>query len=208
MTKAHVTRLHDITGQRFGRLIALHMTEEKKHGQARKWLCVCDCGNFCTVRSDKLKKGTTKSCKCFGKELKSKRELISCKHPLYNIYSAMYARCYNKKHKSYARYGGAGIKICERWLNSFEAFASDMGDRPSSKHSIDRIDFLGDYSPANCRWATAADQAINRKNNVRFEFNGEVKTISEWAKIVGISRTTMGARLKKHPVAVALRMVR
>lgn len=83
-------------------------------------------------------------------------------HPLYGVWSDMKRRCYNSKRSDYARYGGKGIKVCERWRRSFAAFLADMGERPPG-HSLERIDSTGDYEPGNVRWATATEQARNRR---------------------------------------------
>lgn len=88
-------------------------------------------------------------------------------HPLYRIWVGMKTRCYNVKSKDYPLYGGRGIKVCDRWVNSFQSFADDMGERPSSNHSIDRFpDNDGNYEPSNCRWATPAEQSKNKRPNV------------------------------------------
>lgn len=80
-------------------------------------------------------------------------------HPLFDIWTGMRQRCYNPKTSGYKYYGGRGIKVCKRWLSSFQTFVRDMGERPSPKHSIDRMDSDGDYRPSNCRWATPKQQA-------------------------------------------------
>jgi len=85
------------------------------------------------------------------------------KHPLYNTWNGMKQRCYYKKHKDFKYYGGKGVKVCERWLKSFEHFASDMGVKPTTSHTLDRRDGDGDYSPVNCKWSTPKEQAANRK---------------------------------------------
>jgi len=106
-------------------------------------------------------------------------------------------RCLNPNYQYYYRYGGRGIKICDRWLNSFQNFFDDMGYAPSKKHSIDRLDNNKDYEPSNCRWATEIEQQNNRTNNVRVEYNGETKTLSEWSRILNIPKSTLSGRIKK-----------
>lgn len=84
-------------------------------------------------------------------------------HPLYQTWKGMRYRCNYKKNRAYSYYGGSGIKVCPRWNNSFLNFIEDMGERPSDKHSLDRIDSTGDYEPSNCRWATRQEQTDNRR---------------------------------------------
>jgi hypothetical protein len=104
-------------------------------------------------------------------------------------------RCGNPKAQQYKWYGARGIKVCERWRNSFEAFLSDMGRRPSPGHSLDRIDNDGDYEPGNCRWATATEQNRNRRGLSLIEYRGETVCMTELCKRTGIPRTTLRRRL-------------
>ncbi len=128
--------------------------------------------------------------------------------PEYGIWVNMRLRCGSPRNKSFDNYGGRGIRVCDRWLESFEAFLGDMGRRPSPKHSIDRIDVNGNYEPGNCRWATRTEQGRNRRNNTRVTFDGREQTISEWAQERGISEGTISARLRHGcPSDVALASV-
>ena len=108
-------------------------------------------------------------------------------HPLYSVWAGIKSRTENPKSPGWHNYGGRGIKMCSRWRNSFENFLEDMGKRPSKKHSIDRIDNDGDYTPENCRWATKEEQSNNMRKNVNITMNGETKTISEWCRIYDIN---------------------
>jgi len=109
----------------------------------------------------------------------------------------MKGRCYRPKHKWYHRYGGRGIKVCDRWLNSPENFVADMGKRPSPAHKLERKDNDGDYCPENCVWATQEHQNNNRgEYNRILEFNGETLTLSQWARRVGLRTGTISERLR------------
>lgn len=165
-----MTRALDLVGQKFCRLTVLERVENDKHGKSM-WLCVCDCGNQTIVNGSALKKGNTKACGCLNEEMTRTRAL---KHghsqngkvsSEYTAWYCMIQRCDNPKNKDYAHYGGRGITVCERWGNSFENFYRDMGDKPSPRHSIDRIDNSKGYSPDNCIWATKAQQARNRRKS-------------------------------------------
>lgn len=116
--------------------------------------------------------------------------------PEYYAWENMIARCNYKSYKNYSDYGGRGIKVCDRWRNSFNNFYEDMGKRPSSKHSLDRKNTNGDYSPDNCRWATSTEQLINRRIAHNLTYNGKTQIVSEWAKELGISQFTLRARIR------------
>lgn len=115
--------------------------------------------------------------------------------PMYVLWMGIRNRCENESHIGYPRYGGSGIKVCKRWLN-FSNFIADMGERPKNK-SIDRIDPMGDYSPENCRWATAKEQADNKKNAIFLELDGKRMPVTDWSKEIGICVNTIYHRLRK-----------
>lgn len=106
------------------------------------------------------------------------------------------SRCHREQDKDYPRYGGRGITVCERWRESFEAFLSDMGPRPSDRHSIDRLDNNGPYAPDNCAWNLMREQSRNRRNSTLITFNGETKNIVDWAASAGLCRVLIKHRLR------------
>lgn len=184
------SRLRDLTGIRFGRLVV------KKYLGNGKWRCQCDCGEISRVMGSALNGGHSKSCGCLARELTSKRSVthghtrISCgksRTTEYRIYSAMLSRCSNPNVAAFPSYGGRGIKVCRRWRgkNGFQNFLNDMGCRPKGK-SLDRIDNNGPYALWNCRWATQEQQASNTRVNVFVEFNSEKMTLSQAAKRFGM----------------------
>ncbi len=124
---------------------------------------------------------------------------------LQSIWGGILSRCYNPGNRSYRRYGGRGITVCQRWRESFAAFADDMGSRPPDC-SLDRRDNDGHYTPENCRWATQKEQARNRATGRILEHNGMRRTVAEWAEVTGLSRHVIEARIDQSgwPIAAAL----
>ena len=176
----------DITGLKFGRLIALECIHGKK-GDGCSWRCVCDCGNYHTVKSIALRYGQTKSCGCLRKEVTGAKHRTHGKAGTneYTIWVDIKKRCFNPKHKFYHHYGGRGLTLCERWLD-FANFLSDMGHRPSRKHSIERIKNDVGYEPSNCRWATQKEQCNNKRTNIVIEYLGKKQTATQWEKELGL----------------------
>jgi hypothetical protein len=115
--------------------------------------------------------------------------------PEYQVWNGMIHRCYNPKRHQYPRYGGRGITVCDRWRHSHAAFLEDMGQRPTPKHTLDRIDNDGPYSPENCRWATHAEQRRNRPDCRYVTAFGETLTVTDWANRFGVARCTISDRL-------------
>lgn len=115
--------------------------------------------------------------------------------PTYHSWAAMRTRCLNSKSAMYAHYGGRGISIAPEWLK-FEHFLRDMGPRPNET-SLDRIDPDGPYSKDNCRWATTVEQARNTRRNVRVEIDGQTRCVTEWCEILGVSKNTVWARIRR-----------
>ena len=192
-------RRKDISGQKFGRVTVIsysHTNEDKK----ACWNSVCDCGKKFVVSGKNLRNGNTKSCGCYAVEVTIKNstthgECIGGKTPEYYIWIAMKDRCLNSNNKSYKRYGGRGITVCDKWKNSYAAFLKDMGNKPTPNHSIERVDNFKGYSPDNCIWATDKQQMNNTRVNRILTYKGESLTVAQWSDKLGIKQVTLNMRL-------------
>lgn len=187
--------IKDLTNQRFERLTVIELSGQDKHGHAL-WLCKCDCGNEKIIMSSNLIRGLTKSCGCLQDESRTKHNMLNTR--IYKIWEEMKCRCFNKNYKRYHDWGGRGIKVCDEWKNSFQAFYDwSMKHGYKDNLSIDRIDNDGNYEPSNCRWATCKEQNRNKRNNRLITYKGETHCLSEWVEILNLSKSAIEGRLKR-----------
>lgn len=194
-------RAQDLSGRQFGRLIAIAYAGKK--GQQSLWKCECLCGATHITFATNLLRGKTSSCGC-GKLVPTEHaQSISLFKSEYHSYRAMLGRCLNKSYKGFARYGGRGISVCDRWRNGedgksgFTCFLEDMGAKPRKGLTIERKDTDLGYLPRNCVWATMREQQNNRSSNVLLMAHGETRTIAEWARIQDLLAATIRQRLKR-----------
>lgn len=170
----------DVTGERYGKLVAIRRVGTVKKGSSL-WEFQCDCGNLHQTGLGNVRHNGTTSCGCH----KTRRHNLS-RSPEYNAWSNMIKRCTNPTVSCFRYYGGRGISVCKRWMDSFDDFLSDMGKRPEG-YSLDRIDSNGNYCPENCRWSTKVQQVNNRRNNLWMEHEGKRLTMAQWAREKGMS---------------------
>lgn len=199
----------DITGHKYGRLIAISNTG-RKCLRNYIWKFRCDCGKEVEIASGEVRRGKTVSCGCYRKEIssihakkiqsigaKTNEKHLMSKTPTFVSWDSMKQRCLNDRHKSYKDYGGRGIKVCPEWINSFESFLSDMGARPKNS-TLDRINTNGNYESTNCRWASGEEQANNKRSSKLIEFEGKLQTSVQWAREYGLCSKVLLYRLKNN----------
>ena len=190
-----------------GKLTVLREVGKNKHGSIL-WECLCSCGAVVNKSSDVLKAGV-KSCSVSCGVSDSNKARTTHGHAangkptrVYQTWVGLKHRCRNPNHPKFARYGGRGITVCDEWANSFDAFYSHVGEPPTAKHTLDRIDNNRGYEPGNVRWATRKQQSNNISTNVWIEFDGKKMTLAQWAEHLGLSYTAITTRMKlKLPIS-------
>lgn len=202
-------RAVDMIGRRCGRLSILSRSSRKKASGDALWNCQCDCGVILEASGPLLRRGAVKSCGCLKKEVGAAALAFyaatgmhgALRHgdaragkeaPEWRLWHSIKRRCAD--HPDYA---GRGIRMCDEWQRSYEAFLKSVGRRPSAEYSLDRIDVFGHYEPGNVRWATKKEQARNRRTNLFITANGERRTLAEWAERTGLKNTTIRSRIRK-----------
>lgn len=185
-------RLIDLTGRRYGILTVISRETNDKCGN-RRWLCRCACGVKKAIHASNLPR--IQSCGCLKAKLNGDKHRThgQSKTDIYLIWQAMINRCERPETDSYPRYGGRGIRVCDRWRSSFEDFKSDMGWRPFGT-SLERKNRDGNYEPSNCKWATAKEQGRNKSNNALITAFGQTRCLTEWAEVRKFPYSTLKKR--------------
>jgi len=191
-----MSRKLDLKDKEFHRLTVLKKSEDRtKYGQV-KWWCQCSCGSEpFKVRGDHLVGGNILSCGCVHKERVTTHGEAG-KTSEYCTWYNMKTRCLNENNVEYHNYGGRGISVCDRWLDSYENFLEDMGRKPGKTYTLDRKDNDGDYTPENCRWATKKEQGRNKRTNRLLTHNGVTQTMKEWSEELKLNYNTLIKRLR------------
>ena len=197
----------DLTGRRYGRLVAIRKADERYDGRHAFWECQCDCGNKTIVRKDSLESGHAKSCGCYAKDRRTDFHLLSVGDKgtrLYKTWQGIKQRCLNPNANEYKNYGGRGITICDEWKDSYTEFKNwsiENGFNESlngREQSIDRIDVNGNYEPNNCRWADSKTQNYNKRVTQRVNINGEEKTLIEISEEYDIPLSLIRSRYRRY----------
>ena len=188
------SRLINLTGERFGRLVVTGLA--RREGKHTFWTCQCECGATTECRSNSLRRGRVKSCGCLKSVTRPGLRHGMSHTPTHRSWLAMRARCTDPAVDAYPHYGGRGITVCDRWMGSFEEFLEDMGMRPDGT-TIERIDSDGNYAPGNCRWATKTEQIRNRRNTRLVRVNGTEVTLAEACVTAGLPYTLVHTRMRR-----------
>lgn len=191
-----MSKLIDLTGQKFGRLTVVERADNTKQGQTQ-WKCECECGKQTTVSAYCLRSGHTKSCGCWKRYATKKHG--QSRERIYAIWYGIKERCYNKKCPNYKKYGNKGITMCDEWVESFKSFYDwSMMNGYAKNLSLDRINNDKGYSPDNCRWVTVKEQNNNKSNNCYITYNGKTQTLKQWAEELNINYPKLRYRIKYY----------
>lgn len=200
LEKHHIDKVENrrlkLEGKKFGRLKVLRFYDVDPKRRESRWICKCDCGNEVIAVGYRLTSGKTRSCGCLNKEITIATSTTHglSHEKLYFVWKAMIARCENSKNPRYKDYGGRGVKVYSEWhdVQKFIEWANVSGYKEGLE--IDRIDNDGNYEPNNCRWATRETQTRNTRRNINVLINGEIKTLTEWAKQYNLKVNTVQYR--------------
>lgn len=182
----------DLTGKKFGRLTVVslhHRTNTRSY-----WECKCKCGGTRIVSNDHLKNGDVTDCGCYRRHLAKWKKHGKSGERIYTIWHLMKRRCFDSTKKEYKSYGGRGISVCDEWLDSTTFIEWAYQNGYSDELTLDRIDNNKNYCPENCRWVDLKVQANNRRNNRLITYNGETKTMTQWARENGITYPVLQKR--------------
>lgn len=182
-------------GQKFSNLTAIEFVRIN-NDRRPVWKWLCDCGKTHEISARHVLRGTTKSCGCLSRKGNHYTHGMR-KAPEYRVWAGMIQRCTNPNHDAFHNYGERGIKICDRWKKSFASFYEDMGQRPSPKHTIERIQNDESYCKENCKWATRQEQARNTRQNIYVWYKWKKTAVSDLAASHGIPYERLRCRLKK-----------
>lgn len=187
----------DLNGLVFGDLEIVRRNGKDSGGNVL-WLCKCSCGNLDSFRGSHLYSGAVERCRrCKGKATRKHGDASYTQAAEYHVWEAMIGRCTNPRHQSFVYYGARGISVCQRWME-YANFISDMGRRPTPKHTLDRIDNNNGYEPSNCRWALWKEQLRNTRRNRMIAFRGKTQCLSAWAEEVGLSASVIRKRIDSN----------
>lgn len=184
------------TGSKHNKWTVIGFSHKNKVGNIF-WQCECECGTVKSVAAHAVISGKSKSCGCNRRRKGQNKTHGLRNHPLYKTWMAMKYRCLTVTAHNYHLYGGRGISICDRWLESVVNFYNDMFNGYQKGLHLDRIDVNGNYCPENCRWVTGTENNNNKRVNWKVSFDGRTHTPTEWGSELGIKANTIQSRKRK-----------
>lgn len=204
----------DLSASTFGRWTVIGAPEKRRRPDGRSalyWPCRCECGSEMHVCAESLRNGDSTSCGCYRRDNPSVvhgATSHSRMSPEYRAWAGIKYRCLNPNNPAWVNYGGRGITVCSHWADSFPNFFANMGARPSSKHTVERIDNDGNYEPSNCRWATRAEQARNTRNTRTINIDGNIISLTTAAENAGIAPKTLWDRIYRYGMSPQLALTK